>query len=387
MTPEIISPASATRKGNAATLAAALQATRARTLGLLQAWQHALPALAIGYATELNPPLWELGHIGWFQEWWIARNPQRARGARADPACVRHAPHLPSADTLFDSGAVAHTTRWDLPLPGAEATQRYLAAVQADTLDLLAQAGSDDDALYFWRLVLFHEAMHNEAAVYMAQALQVPVPYDLAWRGDVAASQGKASADIEVPAQTWWLGSSDAGFHFDNELQQQPVALSAFRMDAAAVTWARYLAFAEATGHALPPHVRRHGGAWEQQHFGQWRPLEPESPAVHLSCDDAEAWCRWAGRRLPTEAEWECAALTQPDMRWGQVWEWTASSFEPYPGFVAHPYRDYSEPWFGSRRVLRGACAATAAIMVHPRYRNYFMPERRDIFAGFRSVA
>ena len=108
---------------------------------------------------------------------------------------------------------------------------------------------------------------------------------------------------------------------------------------------------------------------------------------MHLSCDDAEAWCRWAGRRLPTEAEWECAALTQPAMRWGQVWEWTASGFEPYPGFVAHPYRDYSEPWFGSRRVLRGACVATAAIMVHPRYRNYFTPERCDIFAGFRSVA
>jgi iron(II)-dependent oxidoreductase len=388
MTPEIISPAATLRTSGAVALASALRATRLRTVGLLQAWQHALPDLQVAYAPERNPPLWELGHVGWFQEWWIARNPQRSSGVAADPFCARPASPLQSADALFDSSAVAHTTRWDLPLPGVDATLQYLEAVQADTLALLAEAGATDEALYFWRLVLFHEAMHNEAAVYMAQALGVPVPQALAWRDGAPTLAGQAAgAEIEIPAQVWQLGSSGTGFHFDNELGMRAVDVGSFRMDAEPVTWARYLPFVQATGHRLPPHVRRHGGAWEHQHFGQWRPLEPESPAVHLSCDDAEAWCRWAGRRLPTEAEWECAALTQPAMRWGQVWEWTASGFEPYPGFVAHPYRDYSEPWFGSRRVLRGACVATAAIMVHPRYRNYFTPERRDIFAGFRSVA
>lgn len=388
MTPEIISPAAAARSGNAATLAAALQATRARTLGLLRAWQQALPTLQVVCAPELNPPLWELGHVGWFQEWWIARNPQRARGARADPFCERLPSHLHNADALFDSGAVAHSTRWGLPLPGLDATLRYLDVVQADTLALLAEAGHDDDALYFWRLVLLHEAMHNEAAVYMAQGLGVAVPDALAWRDSAPVRAGHASAtELEVPAQTWQLGGGGAGFRFDNELQGHPVTLQALRMDAAAVTWARYLPFVQTTGHALPPHVRQHQGQWQQRHFGHWRPLVPEAAAVHVSCDDAQAWCRWAGRRLPTEAEWECAALTQPAMRWGQVWEWTASAFEPYPGFVAHPYRDYSAPWFGSRRVLRGACAATADIMAHPRYRNFFTPERRDIFAGFRSVA
>jgi EgtB-related family protein len=114
--------------------------------------------------------------------------------------------------------------------------------------------------------------------------------------------------------------------------------------------------------------------------------VRPQEVALHLSAHEADAWCRWAARRLPTEAEWECAAVTQQAFRWGQAWEWTASPFGPYPGFTLHPYRDSSQPWFGTRRVLRGASAATAPAMTHARYRNFYEPHRRDIFAGFRSV-
>jgi iron(II)-dependent oxidoreductase len=373
------------RDAPAAGLVSALQATRQRTLGLLSAWQQARPDLRVPQRPTLNPPLWELGHVGWFQEWWMGRNTERGRGHRANPDTARPPSHLSNADRLFDSSAVAHASRWALPLPTVAATLDYLAQVQADTLALLQAAAHDDDALYFGRLVLFHEDMHCEASVYMAQALGVPVPDRLAWGRPPGAAKAGGPPEIAVPAQTWVLGTR-SGFAFDNELHGLSCNLPAFRMDTSAVTWARYLPFLEATGHRLPPHLRRADGLWQQCSFGQWQPVALDAPAVHLSWDDASAWCAWAGRRLPTEAEWECAACTVPGLDWGRVWEWTASAFEAYPGFEPHPYRDYSAPWFGSRRVLRGACMATSQGMVSPRYRNYFTPERSDIFAGFRSA-
>ena len=375
------------RTADAPALAVALRATRQRTLGLLDAWQRARPTLQVPQQPSLNPPLWELGHVGWFQEWWIGRNAQRARGTACEPDHGRSASYLNQADAFFNSGTVAHAERWHLPLPNLDATCRYLDAVLNDTLALLSEAGTGDDDLYFWRLVLLHEDMHNEASVYMAQALGVPVPEALARRPGAILSMGATELhEGYLPAQTWHLGHFGAGFAFDNELDGHPHGLDACHIDLAPVSWARYLPFVLATGHRLPPHVKRDGDGWLACRFGLWQPLDLHAPAVHLSWDDAQAWCHWAGRRLPTEAQWECAAHTLSGFVWGEVWEWTASAFEPYPGFVAHPYRDYSAPWFGSRRVLRGACAATSNHMLSPRYRNYFTPERCDIFAGFRSV-
>jgi EgtB-related family protein len=177
-------------------------------------------------------------------------------------------------------------------------------------------------------------------------------------------------------------------------------------IDAQPVSWARYLPFVEAGGYEQrewwsdagrewlahqsarqPARLQLTASGWQQRRGGRWRPLDPLHAAVHLTEHEAQAWCRWAGRRLPTEAEWECATLTLPGFCWGQVWEWTASAFEPYAGFAPHPYRDYSAPWFGSRRVLRGACQATSPALAHARYRNFFEPQRNDIFAGFRSAA
>lgn len=368
-------------------LADALRATRQRTLALVNAWAQAVPDLRVPQMAEFNPPLWELGHIGWFQAAWIARNPGRGRGEACDPDPVRLAARRPDADALYDSSRVPHGTRWHLPLPDLNATCRDLEAGLADTLALLADSTDDDTALYFYRLVLFHEDMHNEASVYMAQALDVPLPDALTGLGRGLLGRPSGAAVLHLPATDRLLGAAAGGFAFDNERGAHRVALAPFEIDATAVNWSRYLAFVEATGHPLPRHVRREAGTWQRRRFGRWEPLPLDAAAVHLACADAESWCRWAGRRLPTEAEWECAALTRPDFVWGEVWEWTASPFEPYPGFVPHPYRDYSEPWFGSRRVLRGTSRATSPHLVDARYRNFFTPDRTDIHAGFRSCA
>ena len=380
------------RNLDATELAAALVATRKRTLGLVQAWQHALPTLQVPYSAELNPPLWELGHVGWFQEWWLGRSQQRALGLACDPDHTRTPSHLAHADELYNSSLVPHASRWHLPLPCLPDTLKYLETVLSDTLRLLQTAEPTDNGLYFWRLALAHEDMHNEASVYMAQALNVPIPADLArgnaWEGHAPAIHtGPEAKRAKVPAQSVTLGHSGPGFAFDNELGCHAVRVGAFDIDTGPITWAQYLSFVQATGHRLPVHVRGMEGNWEQRHFGRWSPLNPEDPAVHLSHTDALAWCEWAGRRLPTEAEWQAAAHTVPGFAWGQVWEWTGSPFAPYPGFAAHPYRDYSAPWFEGRPVLKGFCAATARSVAHVCYRNYFTPERRDIFAGFRSVA
>jgi EgtB-related family protein len=372
---------------NAEALAQALSDTRQRTLGLIQAWQAALPDLAVPPRPGMNPPLWEWGHIAWFQEWWTVRNRQRGKGTRSASLGDGFGPsRMPRADALYNSSEVAHDSRWSLPLPDLQHTLGYLADVLAHSLThLRAAPESTDEALYFWRLVVQHEAMHNEAAVYMAQDLGLALPEALYVGHAQAGIEPVAISALHIPGQVWTLGHSGPGFAFDNECQAHPVALAAFEIDAMAVTWSQYLPFLQATDHALPPHVRGAQGDWQVRRLGQWQAMDPNAPVVHVNAADAQAWCEWAGRRLPTEAEWECAAQ-QPGFLWGQVWEWTASDFAPYPGFAAHPYRDYSEPWWHHHRVLRGACAATSAHVVDVRYRNFFVPERRDIFAGFRTV-
>ena len=402
-------PGEAMRHAGPAAIEAALGAGRERLLALFEGFRAALGpgGLRIARDAAVNLPLWELGHIGWFEEVWVSRNTARPQGVDGDPLAPRTASLLPGADAFYDSSAVAHATRWHLALPDVEATLAYLDAVRAATLGLLRASAPSDRALYFFRLALFHESMHCEAWHFMADRLGIDPGPGAQGRGPRARPTD--AGELRVAAGRHVLGTTAPGFAFDNELGAHAVDLEAFAIDRAPVAWGAFLPFVEAGGYAdeaawtpagrdwlrrtgtgAPLNLRRGTHGWEQRVFGRWTPLDAAAPAWHLTVHEAEAWCRWAGRRLPTEAQWEAAATQATragDFAWGEVWEWTASAFEPYPGFAPHPYRDYSQPWFDGRRVLRGASFATAPWLRHPRYRNFFPGERSDVFAGLRSCA
>lgn len=337
----------------------------------------------------VNPPLWELGHVAWFQERWVLRHAAGAAPLRAD------------GDALYDSAAIPHDARWSLPLPSLPETLEYLDAVERRVLAWLERADGRD--LYFARLAVFHEDMHAEAMAFTRQTLGYPPPPVA--RVEELGGAG-AGGDLDVPGGTFLLGARDDGaFVFDNEKWAHPVELAPFRIARAPVTqgaFAELLAdggyrrrelwseagwrWREAAGAAHPVYWRRDGGAWLRRAFDRWLPLEPGAPVVNVCWYEADAFCRWAGRRLPSEAEWEAAAARGlPHVR--RVWEWTASDFLPYPGFVPDPYREYSQPWFGSHKVLRGGSAATPARLLRDTFRNFYTPDRRDPWAGLRTCA
>ena len=312
------------------------------------------PKLAI-----VNPPRWEVGHVAWFQEFWCLRE-----------GSFERASILPNADALYNSATVAHDTRWELPLPPFAATLDYREAVTEHVISRL-QAGSADP--YFVQLAVRHEDMHAEAFHYTRQTLGYPAP-----EGIEDESFELEEGDEAYAGGVFRLGATpQEGFAFDNEKWSHPVVLEPFRMARRPVTHGEYLAFVEAGGEA--PRYWKDG---KVRRFDRWIDLPLDEPVRHVSWHEAQAYCRFAGRRLPTEAEWECANPAP-----GGVWEWTASAFLPYPGFVRDPYKEYSEPWFGTHKVLRGASFATPPSIRRRRFRNFFTPERADLFAGFRTCA
>ncbi|HZE61560.1 MAG TPA: selenoneine synthase SenA [Burkholderiales bacterium] len=325
------------------------------------------PRLAI-----VNPPLWEIGHIGWFQEHWCLR---WESGRLARPSI------LPNADPLYDSSNVAHDTRWDLPLPDLATTRGYLAAVLERTLERLGREPDNQALRYFVRLVTLHEDMHAEALHYTHQTLGYPDP-KFGVRLLHENRQG-SDPDLEFAGGSVRLGAEreEERFVFDNEKWAHDVALAPFAIAARPVTNGQYLDYVEQGGVA-PRYWQRFDGAWHERRFDAVQALDPNEPVRHVDWNEAQAYCRWARRRLPTEAEWTHAASR---MQWGAVWEWTASSFAPFPGFSADPYADYSQPWFNTHKVLKGASFATPRRLVHPQFRNFFLAERADVFAGFRT--
>jgi iron(II)-dependent oxidoreductase len=435
----------------------------------------------------VNPLLWEMGHLAWFAEKWVLRHASKRPPLRSD------------ADALFDSAAVPHDTRWDLPLPPRAATLDYMNQVQERILDVL-QRGPTGEEAYFILLSVFHEDMHGEAFLYTRQTLgysrpRLSPPEDRSQESGVRSQgsgiryvtpdsclltpeAGPLPGDVQIPGGTFHLGAStDEPFVFDNEKWAHPVRLRPFAIARAPATQAEFAAFVADDGYRRaelwspagwrwrqagevlhPLHWRREGHGWLRGDFNRWLPLEPHRPVIHVNWYEAEAYCRWAGRRLPTEAEWEAAAaasgndLSAPKRRFpwgdeppnatafgaglltpptptagsgdprraqgvqaqldgyslgccdvadhpageshfgcrqmiGNVWEWTASDFLPYPGFVVDPYREYSQPWFGTHKVLRGGAWMTRSRLLRNTWRNYYQPDRRDVWAGFRTCA
>jgi gamma-glutamyl hercynylcysteine S-oxide synthase len=382
------------------TLAAALRESRARTWSLVDDLTDAQwrPAPQAG----VNPIAWELAHLAWFAEFWTLRG-SHARDAHGHALGARP-PRFAAPDALFDSARLAHGDRWRVALPSRSDLTHMLVDQLEATIDALPP-GDDDAALYFHRLALFHEDMHGEAFCWLRSALGLPVPRD------VAMPHVAGGEPLHIRGGEVRLGRVAAlpGFAFDNELPGRTVTLRDFEIDSAPVVNAAFASFVEAGGYddprwwpgeagtwraqsplSHPPRWRRDArGAWQLRWFDAWLPLPPDAPVMHISAFEAEAFCRWAGRRLASAAEWEHAAASEPSFTWGaSVWEWTRDTFAPYPGFAPGPYREYSEPWFdGAHRELRGGAFTTHTRLLDARYRNFFQPHRTDIFAGLRTVA
>ena len=414
-----------------------LRAARERTLLLvsdLTGTQLLGPRLAI-----VNPPLWEIAHVAWFQEYWCLR--YRAENEFA-PSLIAH------ADALYDSARVAHDTRWDNPLLPFDAVLRYLADVLDRVVARLECTPDDQILRYFAELAAAHEEMHGEAFTYTRQTLS----YARLPRSSGAVPAGAAyPGDVAITGGDFMLGALPGGdFVFDNEKSAHRVALRPFEIALAAVSNGEFSGFVddggyrrrelwcaegwqwrERNGATAPVYWTQEGGQWLQRTYDKVEPLVPQAAVMHVNWYEADAWCRWTGRRLPTEAEWEAAAATAPrdankrkypwgdqlpdatranlhgvdgtvapvsahaagDSAWGcrqmvgNVWEWTADCFNPYPGFERDPYKEYSEPWFGNHKALRGGCFATSAALLRNTWRNFYMPDRRDVFAGFRTCA
>tara|TARA_A100001388_G_scaffold223196_1_gene174007 strand:- start:238 stop:1569 length:1332 start_codon:yes stop_codon:yes gene_type:complete len=436
-----------TTQVNTAQLTAMMQDARQRTLELvegLSADQLMGPKIQ-----TVNPLRWEIGHVAYWYEYFISRSLDGEKsllGARADE--------------LYDSIAVAHDTRWDLPLMSLEDTLSYMQGVMDRLVDRLGTISQDNMASesdsFIYLFGIFHEDMHTEAFLWGRQTLAYPTP-KLAVAEEVICERatGPCPGYAEIPGGKFRMGAEiDAPFLFDNEKYAHDVEVAPFAIARAPVTNSEFSEFVEADGYINDAYwcedgiawrnMRNidHPGYWVKDGPGRWRmrrfehdiELPENEPVIHVSWYEANAYCRWAGLRLPTELEWEVAALGMPaadgslattkrrypwgdtpptsncanlDARalgsidvgalpdgdsafgcrqmLGNVWEWTADRFLPFPDFAPDSYKEYSKNLFGNTRVLRGGAWTTRGRMMHGTYRNYFSPDRWNIFSGFRT--
>jgi gamma-glutamyl hercynylcysteine S-oxide synthase len=406
--------ASQIRRAGRDQLSLALIDARNHTLRTMAQFEKTVPDLrfandlSVPRIAEALPPLWLLGYVAWFQEWWIGRNTQRALGQTCPAVPVRLASIEPLADACFNPALTTRSGRWVQRYPDIGDIKAYLLETLESTLELLEKTQDTDDALYFYRLALAREDQIGEQFMVMAQALGLRV--------QVPSSPVMAAREaLCLPATHWALGANDEGFTWDNERPTHSVRVPEFEIDAQPVSWAQFVEFIDDSGYDDASHWSPQGWQWLQEcahkegrrgpryieqigvasgavlqtRFGVTQRAAGAASAMHMTWYEAQAYAAWAGRRLPTEVEWEIAAHKAQGIgfKWGDVWEWTANTFLPYPGFVPGPWANYSTKTFTHCKVLRGASFATRQRMKHPKFRGFAPPQVDAGFWGFRTCA
>ncbi|MFC7293247.1 selenoneine synthase SenA [Marinobacter aromaticivorans] len=444
-----------------AELLAELELARKRTRELIITLDE--KQLDVPYHPGVNPPLWEMGHAAFFYEVFVFN------------LLDGDVSFDPSMDDLWDSFHIDHQDRWRRDLfPGLEKTLAYFDHVYNKMAERIERKPLADRDLYLYRYAIFHQNMHIESLVWCRQTVAYPAPAgaNVQRLAPAAAADMPLRGDVVIPAGRWLIGMpgnsmryADEDFAFDAEKPRHEVRLEGFAISRCLVSNQEFMAFVEDDGYQKPElwsfggqkwlrtatdvalaqcaprpmlqtprhplYWRWHDGQWQERLFDQWQPLNPDAPVTHVSYWEAEAYCRWAGRRLPTEYEWEVAALanrndepfrrypwgneapaaTHADMNAsamarnpvteypqgdspfgcrqmiGTVWEWTSSQFFPYDGFCMDMYPFMSTLQFGDHKVTRGGSCATSSSLIRGTYRQAYLPQRNDVYTGFRTCA
>ncbi|MGH9278078.1 MAG: ergothioneine biosynthesis protein EgtB [Acidimicrobiales bacterium] len=393
-----------------------LTAARHRSLGLLEPLRD--EDLKRQISPIMSPLVWDLAHVGNYEELWLLREV-----AGASPLDA-------SLDSMYDAFRHPRKNRPSLPLLGPVEARRYVGEVRGRVLDTLERVEFGEGPLtsegFVYGMVIQHEHMHDETMLATLQLMEEAAYHRVA--ASPPAGRALPEAERLVPGGPFTMGTDEVGWAYDNEHPAHEVDVAPFWIDTVPVTNARYREFVDDGGYQDERWWGDEGWAWRCEYgiehpqfwrgearvrFGVVESLPPDEPVQHVSWHEADAYARWAGKRLPTEAEWEKAAagvdiehanLGQRHLRpapvgaypdgasrfgveqlIGDVWEWTSSVFGAYPGFTPFPYKEYSEVFFDSGyKVLRGGSWATHPSAVRVTFRNWDFPIRRQIFAGFR---
>jgi iron(II)-dependent oxidoreductase len=350
-----------------------LEAARERTLALVaELYDEQLQQV---HSPLMSPLVWDLGHIAAYEDLWLAHR-------HGELALLR-----PDLADLYDAFETPRAVRGDIQALGPRDARAYLEAVRTRTVETIAERGVADG--FVCEMVIRHEMQHGET---MRQTLAIA---GLLPAAEAALAQRPLREDeprgrwIDIPSGPFEMGAPSDGFAYDNERPRHRAQTGAFQIARLPVSNAQWLAFSQQGGYERRECWSAAGWAWRSE---QRQPCHPaiaaghaQAPACHICWFEAEAFARAHGARLPSEAEWEKAATSVRLDGVGRVWEWTQSAFGGYPGFVAHPYREYSEVFFGEDyRVLKGGSWATDERVANPRFRNWDLPQRRQIFAGVR---